>query len=81
MSPEIKTALNEIEKAREILNRYSDSWVLAFAIPHDDLKDHTSCVWQEGNFNACVGLMMRTLVTRAEDMNIGTDYLDDEKDD
>lgn len=79
MNSEVKAALNEIDKARAILNRYSDDWVLAFDIQHDDLKQATSFVWHEGNFNSCVGLMLRTLVTFSSDIIVGTAKLDEEE--
>lgn len=82
MKSEVKVALHEIDKAREILNRYSDHWVLAFDIQHgDDLKDNTSCVWQEGNWNAVVGLMLRALVSCGNDMIIRAAKLDEEEED
>jgi hypothetical protein len=81
MKSEVKVALNEIDKAREILNRYSDNWVLAFDIQHDDLKQNTSFMWQEGNFNAVVGLMVRSLVSCTNDIVLGTAKLDEEEED
>jgi hypothetical protein len=81
MSPEIKRALSEIDKAREILNRYSHSWVLAFDIEDDDLKNHTSFMWQEGNSNTVTGLMLRTLISFGSEMIRLPARLDEEEED
>lgn len=81
MKSEVKVALNEIDKAREILNRYSHSWVLAFDIEHDDLKEHTSFMWQEGNSNTVTGLMVRTLISFGNEMILSTARLDEEEED
>jgi hypothetical protein len=81
MKSEIKVALVEIDKAREILNRYSQNWVLAFDIEHDDLKEHTSFMWQEGNSNAVTGLMVRTLISFGSEMIRLPARLDEEEED